>query len=100
MNIGDFFSGLGKGLVKVANYILRRVSDAQVDLAVGVVKIAAGKFIDNAQRREWAVGQIQKELKLPESLARWLVETAVLQLKTEAEEVVDKAANEAKKLND
>lgn len=100
MNLKSFFAGLSKGLVKVANYIIKRISDSQIDVAIGIVRVAAVKFVDNAARREWAVSQLQSELKLPESLARWLVETAVLQLKSEAQELIDKAGDKVKELND
>lgn len=99
MNIKSLFSGLGKGLAKVGLYVIKNVTDAQVDIAVGLVGVAAGKFIDNGQRREWAVKQLQTELKVPESLARWLVETAVLHIKAQALEAAEKAAKKAKELN-
>jgi hypothetical protein len=99
MNLKAFFSGLGKNILKAAKYILKRVPDVQLDIAIGIVKVAAGKFIDNEQRRNWAVGQIMSELKLPESLARWLVETAVIHAKAEAEDVIEKAGDKVKDLN-
>lgn len=99
MDIKALFKNIGKGFVAAGKFILKRVSDSQIDIAVGIVSVAAGKFIDNGQRREWAVKQLMAELKLPESLARWLVETAVLQLKGEAEALVTKAATKAKAHN-
>ena len=100
MNLKSFFGGLGKGILKAAKYLLKRVTDSQLDMAIGVVKIAAGKFIDNDSRRSWAINQLMTQGKLPESLARWLVETAVIHVKAEAEELIDKAGDEAKKLID
>ena len=100
MNLKTFFSGLGNGFLKVAKYILKRVPDTQLDLAIGIVKIASGKFIDNDSRRSWAINQLMTQGKLPESLARWLVETAVIHAKAEAEELIDKAGDKAKDLND
>ena len=99
MNLKAFFSGLGKSILKAAKYILKRVPDAQLDLAIGIVKVAAGKFIDNDSRRSWAVHQLMTEAKLPESLARWLVETAVIHIKAEAEELIDEAAEKVKDLD-
>ena len=99
MNLKSFFAGLGKHILKAATYILKRVSDAQLDIAIGIVKVAAGKFVDNDSRRSWAIQQLMSQAKLPESLARWLVETAVIQAKAEAEELIEKAGDKAKDLN-
>lgn len=100
MNIKEFFADLGKGIANVAKYIIKRIPDAQIDIALAIVKSAAGRYIDNTQRREWAVGELQKEAKIPESIARWLVETAVLQLKAETEAQIDELGEKVKKLND
>ena len=99
MNLKEFFSGLGKNIIKAAKYILKHVTDAQLDLAIGIVKIAAGKFVDNDSRRSWAINQLMTQGKLPEALARWLVETAVIHAKAEAEELIDKAGDKVKDLN-
>lgn len=100
MNLSAFFSGLGKKLVLVSKFILKRIPDTHIDVAVGIIKTAAVKFIDNAARREWAVDQLVSELGVSESLARWLVETAVLQVKAETEELIDKAADAVVKAAD
>ncbi len=99
MSVKDFFAGLGKSMLAIAKYVLRLVPDAALDAAFAIVKQASIKFIDNTERREWAVGRLVTELKIPESLARWLVETAVLRLKAEAAELLDNASDEIKKHN-
>ena len=100
MDIKSFFGSLGKGFAKVGDYLLHLISDADIDFAVGIVKELALKQIDNAAKRELAVDKVAKELKLPESVARWLVETAVLKLKQEAGKLIDKGADKLKTLND
>ena len=62
-------------------WISTHVTDKQREYAEYVVKEAALRFTDNNERREWAVKQIARRFQLPESLARWLVETAVTAIK-------------------
>lgn len=100
MSVKDFFGSFGKKLVKVGLYLVKFVSDAQIDIAISVVDAAVGRFSDNVQRREWAVAQLQEKLHVQESVARWLVETAVLHLKQKALEAVEAGGNKAKDLND
>jgi len=99
MEVKKFFKGLGKGLALVGKYVLKFATDAQIDVVVGIVTISANKFIDNAERREWAVAQVQKELKVPESIARWLVETALLHVKARVAESIHDVGDKAKTFN-
>lgn len=51
--------------------------------AMPLVEEAGTKFLDNTQRREWAVQQLMSRLHIPESLARAAVEAAVLIAKSQ-----------------
>lgn len=53
-----------------------------VSQAIPLVEQAAGLFLDNAERREWVVAQLVKQLHMKEGLARTAVELAVLFTKT------------------
>ena len=100
MSFVSFVKKIGKGLQAAAKRIFKSVTDRQIDVAIAIVKAASIKFTDNAERREWAVEKVQSELRLPESLARWLVETAVIQVKEEIAQLLDEAGEAVKKLND
>ena len=100
MSFVSFVKKLGKGLKAAASRIFKSITDQQIDIAIAIVKAASLKFTDNAERREWAVTKVQSELRLPESLARWLIETAVVQVKEEVAQLLDEAGEAAKKLND
>ena len=71
-------------LFKKANTLLRKVwglievagvNDEIIEFALKWIKVANTKFIDNAERREWVVA-ILRERKIPESVARLIVELA------------------------
>lgn len=70
-----FLAADGKGL-----------TDKLVKDALTFVKVAAVKFADNAEKREWAVKALVSR-GIPESLARLAVELAVQILKRETEEL-------------
>ena len=99
MGLKSFFKSLGKTFTQVGKFILSRITDDQLVVAMLVVREAAGKFIDNTARREWAVAKLISEFHLSESLARWLVETAILQIKAEANDVLDTVEDKAKASN-
>ena len=92
MNVGRIFGFLGKAFAHIGKAILRFVKDDQLEQAIDIVKEAGATFIDNAARREWAVIQIMQRFGVPERIARWLVETAVIEL----HELMDSAADKAK----
>jgi hypothetical protein len=100
VDILKFFKKIGSSLAKAFNVLVKFVSDADIDEAVDVVQEAAGKFLDNAARREWAVAQVMQRLGVPERIARWIVETAVIEAKERAKAGVEKAGEKAKELND
>lgn len=76
-----WLSALGNILWRIFKAIRSEITDEQWAIAVQIVKDAAVKFPDNAQRREWAVAKLMSFTNLPESVSRWLVETAVQSLK-------------------
>lgn len=71
--VARFFKSLGHLL----GGLLSHLSDEHIHVALSFVQMAAQRQIDNAQRREFAVSRTQAALHVPESTARWLVETAV-----------------------
>ena len=100
MTLKEFFASLGKGFVSVGKYLIKRTTDDQLTFAVVVVRQAALRFIENNARREWAVRKLMEKLPISESLARWLIETAVQHVKAEAAEAIEKAGEAAKHAND
>ncbi len=98
-NILDLFKTIGKAFASVGKFVVRFVSDAQLDIAIAIVKDAAVKFLDNEQRRAFAVAEVQARLSLPENRARWLVETAVLAVKAKAIEAIEDAGEKLKNSN-
>ena len=80
--IGHFFKKLGSGLLKVLGFINHYVSDDMLEQAAKkVVELGENALLNNETRRNQAVAWAMKELHLPESLARWTVETAVIKVK-------------------
>lgn len=65
-----------KALRGTLAWIRSRLTQDDFVFAVSIVRAAMVKFGDNAERREWAVTQLRRR-GIPESLARWLVETAL-----------------------
>ena len=92
MNIGRIFGFLGTAFARIGRAIMRVVNSDQLEQAIDIVKDAGVTFVENAQRREWAVAQIMTRFGVPERIARWLVETAVIEL----HELADAAAEKAK----
>ncbi len=88
--LGSFFKKLGGGMKKLFSLVATLATDQQISVAMGIVQQFAGQQIDNARRREAAVARVQSKLKVPESLARWLVETAVQALKKQANAELNK----------
>lgn len=84
MDISKLFKLVTAALAEAGLFLRKGVVDADIDVAADLVAAASAKFVDNASRREWAVDQLVARLGVPESIARWLVETAVLRLKAEA----------------
>lgn len=81
--IAGAFKGLGKLIMKGLRAAHEAgLTDEVVDLALKWVKVAAGKEIDNAAKREFVVA-ILKARGLSESVARLAVELAVRLLKAE-----------------
>lgn len=84
MKLFGFFSGLGRLLKRaLTSATVRGLTDVVIQSALGYAKQAAVKFTDNAERREWAVAQVQRRCHVPEVIARMAVEMAVQLLKDE-----------------
>ena len=81
--IGRLFAGLGRLIAKAFTAAHRRgLTDAVVAHALGLAKQALGRFLESAERREWAVAQLRADLNgIPESTARLAVELAVQMIK-------------------
>ena len=81
--IGRLFSGLGKLILRgIKEAQARGLDDALVDHAMRLVREAALRYVDNAQRNEWAVTQLRKELAaIPESTAKLAIELALQNVK-------------------
>ena len=68
--------------VAIGRAISYGLNDELLKLALGYVKEAAKKEIDKAERREWVVGLLVAK-KVPESIARLIVELAYQAYKKE-----------------
>lgn len=98
MGIIGLFKSLGKVLGKALAVVFvnvgKVVTDDQVAQALEIVKqAAANKLWDNTRKRDFAVSRVQAATKLPESYSRWLVETAVLAVKGQAEKGLAEVAD-------
>ena len=82
MNIIGFFKKVGSLLKKALGIIKELVPEETLALALVWVRVAATKYVDNAQRREWVVGILVAK-KIPEAIARLAVEIAVQLYKKE-----------------
>ena len=83
--IGRFFTGVGALIVKAMNFAQERgLDDALVAHAMWLVREAAGRYIDNAERNQWAVNELRRNLRaIPESVAKLAIELAVQAVKAE-----------------
>ena len=92
MFLVDFFKGIGHFLAKTFGLVKKLVPEEQLAQAIELVRQAADKFVDNADRRRWVIAEIQQLFHLPESVARLIVELAVQHVKAD---VIDKVADAA-----
>ena len=76
MSFFGFFRRIGVLVKKALGLVEELVSEQTLALAVVWVRVAAGKFLDNAKRREFVV-EILMARGVPESVARLAVELAV-----------------------
>ncbi len=89
MNFLDFLRGIGHFVARTFGIIRKIVPEEWLVKAIGLAQQAADKFVDNAAKRQWVVGELMKIPGMSESTARLLVELAVKHLKAD---VIDKAA--------
>lgn len=76
-----FFKALGRRLGGALVSVGKHISEEQFDYALAIARAAVDRFTDNANRRTWAVHEVQTKFGLSESLARVAVELAVHSLK-------------------
>ena len=91
MNLKEFFTHIGHFVARTFGIVRKIVPEELLVKAIGLVKQAADKFVDNDARRNWVIAELRK-LGVSESLARLVVELAVQHLKAD---VIDKAAGKA-----
>src|SRR4051812_16833301 len=85
----EFMKTVGHLLAKTFSIIKKLVPEDQLAKAIELVRLAATRFVDNADRREWVVHELMTLLHLPESVARFLTELALQHVKADA---IDAAA--------
>lgn len=82
-SIGGFFKRLGSFLFKGMTYAIEKgLTDELVKLALGFVREAADKLVNNTEKREYIVRELMNR-GVPESLSRLAVELAVMIYKKE-----------------
>lgn len=80
------FNLIGKLVMKALRLAQSQgLDDKLVDLAMKWVKVAATKFVSNAEKREWVV-EVLVTKGYPESLVRLAVELAYILYKREVED--------------
>lgn len=82
MGFFGFLRRVGRTFRTAVALIYQHIDPDDLDHAIDLVRGAAIRFVDNAERREWVVRRLM-ERGFPESLARLLVELAVRTLKDE-----------------
>lgn len=91
MGLGAFFKKIGSFISKIWGAAEKLgLTDELVKIALGWVKVADEKYVDNAEKREWVVG-ILKAKGIPESIARLAVELAVRAFKSELDKLTPSA---------
>ena len=73
-----FFRGLGRVLVGILRFAESRgLTDDLVDLALRLVTHAQVQFLDNDARRAYVIDELHRRTRVPESVARLVLELAV-----------------------
>ena len=85
MFLFDFFKKIGNMVMRAVRYAdSAGLDDALISTALSWVKVAAAKFTDNSERREFVVKMLLAR-GIPESVARLALELAVRLYKKEVE---------------
>lgn len=92
MSFMDFLKSVGHIFQNIFTIIKKVVPEPVLELAIAKAQEAATKFVDNADRRAWAIGELMKVPGVSESVARLAVELAVQHIKADA---IDKGAAKA-----
>lgn len=87
----SLLSALGRLFLRLGPLVLKGLKAAHrsglaevvAKHALVFVTLAADQFVDNEDRREWAVQQVMEKLHVSESVARMAVEIAVQVYKDE-----------------
>ena len=82
MGLLGWFKKVGSLVKKALNIVADIVPEETLALALVWVRVAATKFVDNTERREWVVALLRGK-GIPESIARLAVELAVRVFKKE-----------------
>lgn len=88
----SFFKSLGHLLGKALHLIHDLVPEAYLVKGVELVKEAALKFADNADRRAWVASELVALFHIPDHVANLIVELAVGLVKKEAVVLITDAA--------
>ena len=82
--IKSFFLGIGKLLsTALTSSFMQGLSEEVIHAAYEYAKVAAGKLIDNNEKREFVLKLLVSKFKLSENIARIAVELGVRLLKEE-----------------
>lgn len=83
MGIGSFFKKIATYIGRAVHVVQQVVPEELQAAAVEYVREATTRFIDNLERREAVVKQLQERFHVSESVARLTVELAVQIVKKE-----------------
>jgi hypothetical protein len=89
MFLVDFFKGIGHLLAHAFAIVKKVVPEEQLAAGIALVRQAAQRFVDNAERRNWVIAQLQSRFHIPESIARLIVELAVQHVKQGVDDGID-----------
>lgn len=85
--VGHAFSSFGKLVwAGLKSAKVKGLTDEVLKQALLYVKVAATKFTDNTEKREWVVGILVSK-GIPESIARLAIELAYQGLRSEIEKI-------------
>jgi hypothetical protein len=91
MGLFDFFKKVGRVLRGAFAVIQKIVPEVQLVAAIELARDAAKRFIDNTDRRNYVISELMLRFPIGESVARFLVELAVQQIKHGIDKGIDAA---------
>lgn len=87
----EFFKGIGHLMGRAMGFIREHTSEELLQQALNFVVQAEGRLIDNALKRDWVLGELQRIPGVNENTARLVTEMAVAEMKRRAAEATAKA---------